>query len=172
MLEALIFVVFPFSMAFAAISDLMSMTIQNRVSIILIASFAVIAPLTGMEWSVFASHWAAGALVLAVTFALFATGTMGGGDAKLMSATALWMGMTPQLVDYFTVSAILGGVLTVAILCVRKSSLSLLVGANRALPHIFDSKTGVPYGLALGAAGLIVCPDAALMHWALQRLIA
>ncbi len=170
MLEALIFVVFPFSMAFAAVSDLLSMTIQNRVSIVLIASFALIAPLTGMEWSVYAMHWAACVAVLLVTFALFAFGGMGGGDAKLMAATALWMGFTPALLQYLVIAAFLGGLLTLAILAFRASSVSVLTGANRILPHISDSKTGVPYGIALGAAGLIVCPDSALMGWALSQL--
>ena len=56
MLQALIFVVFPFAMAFAAVSDLLSMTIQNRVSVALVMAFAVIAPLTGMDWPAYAMH--------------------------------------------------------------------------------------------------------------------
>lgn len=79
MIEAAILIVFPFAMAFAAISDLLSMTIQNRVSFILLISFAVLAPLTGMPWDVYGLHFAGGAAVLAVTFILFATGTMGAG---------------------------------------------------------------------------------------------
>ncbi len=51
MVEAAIFVIFPFCMVFAAVSDLLSMTIANRVSVILIAAFAVLAPLTGMDWT-------------------------------------------------------------------------------------------------------------------------
>ena len=72
MLEAAIFVIFPFCMVFAAISDMLSMTIANRVSLLLAGSFLVIAPLTGMDWSVYGMHIAAGALVLTVTFGLFA----------------------------------------------------------------------------------------------------
>lgn len=44
MLEALIFVVFPFCMLFAAISDMLSMTIANRVSVLLVVVFALVAP--------------------------------------------------------------------------------------------------------------------------------
>ena len=51
MLEALIFVVFPFCMAFAAVSDMLSMTIAKRVSVLLVAVFAIVAPLTGMDWA-------------------------------------------------------------------------------------------------------------------------
>ena len=60
MLEALIFVVFPFCMVFAAVSDMLSMTIANRVSVLLVATFAVVAPLTGMDWAVYGWHFAAG----------------------------------------------------------------------------------------------------------------
>ncbi|TIX80929.1 MAG: peptidase, partial [Mesorhizobium sp.] len=77
MLEALIFVVFPFCMLFAAISDMLSMTIANRVPVLLVAVFALVAPLTGMDWATYGWHFAAGGLVLAVTFGLFALGGMG-----------------------------------------------------------------------------------------------
>ena len=62
MIEALIFVVFPFCMVFAAVSDMLSMTIANRVSLVLIATFTVVAPLTGMEWTTYGWHFAAAGL--------------------------------------------------------------------------------------------------------------
>src|SRR5262245_60400744 len=103
-LEALIFVVFPFCMVFAAVSDMLSMTIANRVSVVLVATFAVVAPLTGMDWVSYGWHFVAAFVVLAVTFLMFAIGGMGGGDAKLMSATALWMGFTLNLLGYLVTS--------------------------------------------------------------------
>ena len=125
MLEALIFVVFPFCMLFAAISDMLSMTIANRVSVLLVVVFALVAPLTGMDWAAYGWHFAAGALVLAVTFGLFAMGGMGGGDAKLLAATAVWMGFNIHLVEYLVVSTFIGGLLTLAILLYRKSPLAV-----------------------------------------------
>ena len=59
MLVAAIVVIFPLCLAYAAFSDMFTMTIPNRVSIILIVSFALIAPLTGMAWRVYAQHFAA-----------------------------------------------------------------------------------------------------------------
>src|SRR5690606_40457516 len=99
MLEAAILVVFPFCMLFAAISDMVSMTIANRVSILLVAAFVVLAPLTGMQWQAIGLHLAAGAAVLAVTFSMFALGGMGGGDAKLLAATSVWMGFGILLIE-------------------------------------------------------------------------
>ncbi|WP_095198355.1 A24 family peptidase [Mesorhizobium carmichaelinearum] len=170
MLEALIFVVFPFCMLFAAISDMLSMTIANRVSVLLVVVFALVAPLTGMEWAAYGWHFAAGALVLAVTFGLFAMGGMGGGDAKLLAATAVWMGLNIHLVEYLVVSTMIGGLLTLAILLYRKSPLAVFTGRNPFLRHFADDTTGVPYGIALGLGGLLTYPDSPLMVWALARL--
>lgn len=170
MLEAVILVVFPFCMLFAAISDTLSMTIANRVSALLLATFAVVAPLTGMDWATYGWHFAAGALVLAVTFGLFALGGMGGGDAKLLAATAVWMGLNINLVSYMVTSAFIGGLLTIAILVYRKSPLAAYTGHNRFLRHFADESVGVPYGIALGLGGLITFPDSPLMVWALARL--
>ncbi len=170
MLEALIFVVFPFCMAYAAVSDTLSMTIANRVSLILIATFVFVAPLTGMGWVDLGWHFAAFAIVLGVTICLFALGGMGGGDAKLMSATALFIGLNMQLLEYLVVSAFLGGVLTVALLSYRKSGISVITGQNMFLRHFADSEAGIPYGIALGAGGLLVYPQTPLMLWAIERL--
>lgn len=170
MLEAAIFVIFPFCMAFAAVSDALSMTIANRVSLLLVAAFAVVAPLSGMDWNVYAMHWAAFALVLVSTFALFALGGMGGGDAKLMAATALWMGLGVPLAEYLLTASIIGGALTLSIMSLRGSFAAPLVGTNPVLSHFADPKVGIPYGLALGAAGLVVGPESDLMMWALGRL--
>ncbi len=170
MLEALIFVVFPFCMLFAAISDTLSMTIANRVPLLLAGVFLVVAPLTGMDWAAFAWHLAAGSLVLCVTFGLFAMGGMGGGDAKLLAATALWLGFGFCLVQYLVASAILGGFLTLGILAYRKSTLAVFTSHSIFLRHFADEKTGVPYGIALGIGGLLTYPDSPLMLWALERL--
>lgn len=172
MLEALIFVVFPFCMVFAAISDALSMTIANRVSIVLVATFAIVAPLTGMPWQDYSWHFAAAGFVLAVTFTLFAIGGMGGGDAKLLAATALWMGFSPNLLSYLVASAFIGGLLTMLILYYRKSPFADLTGSNMFLRHFADKTAGVPYGIALGIGGLIVYPETPLMIWAIERISA
>jgi len=171
MLHAIIFVVFPFCMAFAAVSDLLSMTIANRVSLLLVATFAAVAPLTGMEWAAYAWHWAAGLGMLGVTFTLFAVGGMGGGDAKLMSATALWMGAGIELMQYLVTGAVIGGLLTLLLMSFRASPVAVLAGTNPRLVHLADPKAGIPYGAALGLAGLVTYPDSPVMLWARGTLL-
>lgn len=170
MLVALIFVVFPFCMLFAAISDMLSMTIANRVSALLVATFVLVAPLTGMDWTSFGLHLGAGFLVLCVTFTLFAIGGMGGGDAKLLAATSVWMGFSLVLLQYLVLASIIGGMLTVAIVVYRKSPLALITSQNVFLRHFADEKVGVPYGIALGLGGLLTFPETPLAIWALERL--
>lgn len=169
MLAAAIFVIFPFCMAYAAISDMLSMTIANRVSLLLVVAFVALAPLTGMSWSDYGWHIVAGLAVLSVTFTLFAIGGMGGGDAKLLAATAVWMGFGPELMQYLVYSAALGGLLTILILMYRRSPLSVYTGHNIFLRHLADRDVGVPYGIALGLGGLVAYPNTALMQWALAQ---
>lgn len=171
MIEAIILIVFPFAMVFAAISDLLSMTIQNRVSLMLLVAFAVVAPFTGMGWDQYAMHFVAGAAVLAATFGLFATGTMGGGDAKLMSATAIWLGWNLELASYVLTLSLLGGLLTMAILSYRKSQTIVVFTSRFSFMHRLAQKDeGVPYGIALGAAGLLSFPASPLGLWVIQQL--
>src|SRR5689334_20945109 len=118
MTDAIRLFLFPLLMAFSAFSDLFTMTISNRVSLLLIAGFAVMAALIGMNLADVLSHAGAGLVVLAVTFTLFTCGWIGGGDAKLAAATALWLGFDP-LMEYLLIASILGGVLTLLIMRYR-----------------------------------------------------
>jgi prepilin peptidase CpaA len=172
MIQAAIFVIFPFCMVFAAVSDMLSMTIANRVSVLLVAAFAVLAPLTGMDWVTYGWHFLAGALVLSITFGLFAIGAMGGGDAKLLAATSVWMGFGYVLLDYLLTAAFLGGILTLLLLVFRKSPLATMYGQNMFLRQLSNQDTGIPYGIALGAAGLMIFPKSALAVAVLQGLTA
>ena len=87
---------FPALMAFAAASDLFTMTISNRVSLALVAGFLALALLGGMGLHDILLHFGAGATVLVVAFACFAMGWVGGGDAKVAAAAALWFGFEPS----------------------------------------------------------------------------
>lgn len=171
MLIAAILVIFPFAMANAAVSDLFSMTIANRVSVILVAAFLVIAPMTGMPLFQIGMHVAAMLLVLSVCFTLFAVGQMGGGDAKLMSATALWFGLTMNLAVYFVVASFLGGILTLMILRFRASNVTVYTGKVDFLHRMANPKEKIPYGIALGTAGLLLYPETPLMEWAMNQLM-
>ncbi|KMO32135.1 peptidase [Methylobacterium variabile] len=154
-------VVFPFLMAYAAASDLLTMTITNRVSVALVGGFGVLALAAGLGWADLANHGGAFALTLTATFGLFCKGAIGGGDAKLAAATALWLGFGP-LVEYLVVASLFGGALTIGVLHLRCHPLPGFAAAWPFALRLHDRREGVPYGLALSAAALVVCPTAPL----------
>jgi prepilin peptidase CpaA len=154
----LLCILFPFLMAYAAASDLLTMRISNRVTGLVFIGFVLYAVASGMAWADFAWHLAAGALTLVITFILFARGWIGGGDAKLAASTALWIGLA-NLPEYLILASILGGPLTLSIVSARKYPLPTLALKFPFAVHLHDAKTGVPYGIALAAAALMVLPN-------------
>jgi prepilin peptidase CpaA len=157
MLEYSALIIFPALMAYAAVSDLLTMTIPNKVSLALVVSFTAFAVLSGLAWDVVLMHVAAGALVLTICFAMFAFGWIGGGDAKLAAATALWLGFH-TLMEYLLISTIAGGLLTLAILSLRGWPLPSFALRWTWLSRLHDRACGVPYGIALAGAALVVYP--------------
>lgn len=154
--------VFPALMAFAAAYDLTTMTIPNRLTAAVALAFIAVVALCRLPATEIAWHLAAGLLVLAVTFAMFAAGWMGGGDAKLAAGVALWLGFA-DLLDYFMLASILGGVLTVALLAVRRYPLPLMLARIPWALRLHAPETGIPYGIALALAALVVLPHAQIM---------
>ena len=148
---------FPAIMAFVALSDLFTMSITNRVSIILVAGFGLLAALTQMGASDLLSHVGAAAAVLAAVFVFFAFGWIGGGDAKLAAATALWFGFA-HLLDYLLYASLFGGALTLAIIYYRGMPLPPVFGGLAWAERLHRSDAGVPYGIALAAGALVVYP--------------
>jgi prepilin peptidase CpaA len=149
---------FPALMAFAAASDLFTMTISNRISLALVAGFVLLATFGGMGLHDVMFHLAAGAIVLVCAFTMFATGWVGGGDAKLASAIALWFGFT-WLFDYLVYAALVGGALTFLILQFRKWPLPAAISGQLWLQRLHETKGGIPYGIALAIGALMIYPE-------------
>lgn len=170
MIEASIFVIFPLCMAVAALTDMLSMTIPNRVSVILAASFLVIAPLAGFGIAEIGWHLAAGMIVLAVGFALFAANVMGGGDAKVLAASAIWYGYSSELVVYMGTVGVLGGVLAFVVLLLRANQNTLLALPVPIPMHFFKDRVGIPYGMAIGLAAFLTYPETDIFARAIAGL--
>jgi prepilin peptidase CpaA len=162
MVDAIRLMVFPALMAFAASSDFLTMTISNKVSLALVAGFFILALLTGMSTAELGWHLGAGALVLAVAFVFFALGWIGGGDAKLAAATALWLGFD-QLLTYLIYASLLGGALTLLLINVRLMPLPGFLHGRGWAERLHAKDGGIPYGIALAIAALLVYPDSVWM---------
>ena len=163
MIEVIKLLLFPAMMAFAASSDLLTMKIPNRVSLLMIGGFILLAVATGMSLEQLALHAAAGLLVLILAFAFFARGWIGGGDAKLAAATALWFGFE-HLTEYLIYGSIFGGALTLALLQYRAVPMPAMLIGRVWAERLHEPKGGVPYGIALAAAAMVVYPSTPWMQ--------
>ena len=164
--DAVKLLLFPAMMAFAAYSDLFTMTISNRIALILVGGFFALAFVAGMSPHDVLSHVGAAFTVLAVTFVFFARGWIGGGDAKLAAATALWLGFD-HLMPYLLYASLFGGVLTLAMIRFRLMPLPAVLAEQEWAKRLHRLDGGVPYGIALAAAALVIYPDTLWMKLAL-----
>jgi prepilin peptidase CpaA len=103
-------------------------------------------------------HVAAAAAVLVVAFVFFTRGWVGGGDAKLAAAISLWFGFD-HLLQYLLDAALLGGGLTLLLINFRMVALPPSFERWAWVARLHEKKGGVPYGIALAAAALLVYPD-------------
>jgi prepilin peptidase CpaA len=160
--DAIRLTLFPAMMALAASSDLLTMTISNRLSLILLGGFFVLAAITGMSPTDMLLHLSAGCVVLIAAFGLFARGIIGGGDAKLAAAAALWLGFD-HLLPYLILASLLGGALSVGLIWFRMTPMPEWLARHAWVERLHQKGGGVPYGVALAAAALAVYPDTAWM---------
>lgn len=158
MLEYPLVFVFPAAMAFAGAMDLFTMTIPNRISMLLVAVFFALAPVSGLPLATIASHVGAGALVLVVTFAMFTRGWLGGGDAKLLAATSLWLGFE-HLMPYLLLASLIGGLLALVLISYRNLMPPIWAMRQDWAMRLHDRQTGIPYGIALAGAALMIYPS-------------
>jgi prepilin peptidase CpaA len=157
-LDACRLLLFPALMAFAASSDLLTMTIPNRVALVLVGGYFALALMAGTSPADMAAHAGAGLLVLLAGFGCFARGWIGGGDAKLAAATALWLGFD-HLFPYLLYASILGGVLTLLLLQARAVPLPAALVGREWAERLHRANGGIPYGIALAGAALLIYPD-------------
>jgi prepilin peptidase CpaA len=158
------FLVFPVGMAFAAASDLLTMTISNRLMTVLAVAFVLLALAVGMDLHTLGLHAAAGAGVIVIAFFCFAMGWIGGGDAKLAAIIALWFGIERGF-DFLLLASLLGGGLTLLILSFRGVMLPAFALRHEWLQRLHDPKQGIPYGIALAGAALAIYPQTVWMSF-------
>jgi prepilin peptidase CpaA len=150
--------VFPALMAFAASSDILTMTISNRVSLAIAAGFLLLAGFSGMAPTEILIHLAAGAVVLLAAFFCFAMGWVGGADAKVVAAGALWFGFS-HLMDYLLYASLFGGALTLLLLVFREWPLPYPLASQAWLLRLHAKESRVPYGIALAMGALLIYPE-------------
>lgn len=148
---------FPAVLIYAGIMDILTLKIKNYLVLGLVIGYFACAPFAGFTIEQVLFSLLVAAIVFAVTFVMFALGWIGGGDAKMATALALWFGWDHALV-YFLYATLAGGAFTIFILIVRSRFLPATWLSNETIMRIHTGQLAVPYGAAFALAALIVFP--------------
>ncbi len=162
--------VFPVMVVIGALRDLTSYTIPNWISAVLILAFFPAALACGLKLDELGLHLLVGVAALAAGMAMFALRWIGGGDAKLFAAAALWLGW-PAILFYGLQTAVAGGALAVALLSLRSPLLRPYVLSGPAwFSRLADPEEAVPYGVAIAVGALLAFPASPLAQVVLAHL--
>jgi prepilin peptidase CpaA len=162
--QALALLIFPVLVVWAALTDVTSFTIPNRITGAVIAAFFVAAPLAGESLGAIGLNLGVGLAGLAIGMLLFALGWIGGGDAKLLAGASLWLGW-PALTTFLLATTLAGGVLALLLLGLRAQ----LVRAHTPvvggwLDRLTTPGAPAPYGVAIACGALWAYPACTLMQ--------
>lgn len=164
LVQAVLLTVFPILVIIAALTDVTSFTIPNRISALLLAAFVPAALALARPWSEIGLDGAVFAVALLAGMAMFAAGWIGGGDAKLFAAASLWLGL-PAIPMFLIVTALTGGALATLLMNARSDWVQpYLAGAPSWVVRLATPGGDVPYGLAIAIGALAAFPQSGLMH--------
>jgi prepilin peptidase CpaA len=144
----------------AALKDLASFTIPNWISIALALAFAPAAWLAGLSLGAIGVSVAVAFGVLLAAIGMFALGWIGGGDAKLMTAASLWVGLK-GLAAFAVWTGVAGGGLALSLLALRSAWLRPVTIAGPAWTRrLATPGEAAPYGVAIAFGALIAFASA------------
>jgi prepilin peptidase CpaA len=161
-LSTLVLWVFPVMVILAGLKDATSYTIPNWMPLGLLAGFPLAALATGLPLGAAGVHVLVFIAALVAGMAMFAARWIGGGDAKLFAAAALWIGW-PAAMTYVAVTAVAGGALAVLLLGLRSPRLKPVMPSGPAwFVRLAAPGENVPYGVAIAIGALAAWPLSAL----------
>lgn len=140
----------------AAGHDVATMKIPNWISIALVVTFPLAALAGGFAWPQLGAHVAFGVAAFVVVLIMFQLNLMGGGDAKLIAASSVWLGLAaaPAFIVWTTLA---GGVLALVALAARRAFAPSADGPA-FLNRLLSRERGIPYGVAICVGALAALP--------------
>lgn len=154
--------VMPALVIVAGLNDLTSMKIPNWISGLLILAFFPAALVLGQAPLTILTHAGVAALALVVGAGMFALKWIGGGDAKLMAAACLWLGLEGSGM-FLLYTGLMGGLFCVLLMFARTYSRPYLLGAPGWVVQLMEPRGDIPYGVAIAAGALLAYPASPLM---------
>ncbi|WP_427789686.1 A24 family peptidase [Brevundimonas diminuta] len=160
--SSLLISIFPVLVVIAALSDLTTMKIPNWISGFLIigffpAAFAMNVPLEAVGIGA-----GLAALALLIGMGMFAMNWIGGGDAKLLAASMLWMGASASL-PFVLYTAIAGGGFCLMLMTARSHLPFFAQTGPGWVMRLMQPKGDIPYGVAIAIGALLAYPSSPLM---------
>ena len=139
------------------------MTIPNWISGLIVVSFFTFAFVLRLPASEILQCLTVALAVLLLGMTMFNFGWIGGGDAKLMAATALWMGWA-YVPAFLLGVCLVGGVVTLALIGVRTIPLPKKVSSVSWIARLHSAEEGIPYGIAISVTGILLISDTSLFQ--------
>ena len=161
-MELLPLLIFPSLLIIAAIYDLTTMTIPNWISAVLLIAFVGLSLGMGAPLSMIGTGLGIGFGFLLLGMAFFALGWLGGGDAKLIAATAVWFS-GPEAVTFIVYVMLIGGVETLLLVSFRQVLLPAPFQSIPWVSRLHAAGGDLPYGVAIAAGGLVALSQAPLI---------
>ena len=143
------------ALGWAAVSDIREYIIPNSVPVIAVMAYGLAACFFPLSFLTGGLLTALG--VFAVGAFFYARGWMGGGDVKLLAATALWAG--PSLLSQFALATCISGTALAALML---SPLRRFMPSPSADALSLTGRTGgalrqpMPFGVAIAVGGIYV----------------
>lgn len=154
--------VMPALVIVGGLRDLTTMKIPNWISGALVLAFPPAAFAVGLAPMEMAVHLGVAAAALVIGAGMFALRWIGGGDAKLMAAACLWLGLQGSGM-FLLFTGVVGGLFCLILMFARAYSQPYLLGAPGWVVHLMEPKGDIPYGVAIAAGALLAYPASPLM---------
>lgn len=162
LLTILLLILFSLLMGWAVYSDLVSLTLSNRLCLttaLLYPVYLLVIYVDGHGLPVqdIMVSVAISAVIFIICVGFFALNIMGGGDVKLIPAVALWAGAA-HILNYLFITSLVGGLFAAAIIVKNriKASKYYKSSVNINLSVQKESESVVPYGVGIAIGGLYV----------------
>jgi prepilin peptidase CpaA len=151
----------PLGLLWAMATDLHRFEIPNRIPIILAGAFLFASLASGQDLLIILRQCGIAAAFLLLGLLLFSRGIVGGGDVKLLAACVPWLA-PGQLLPFLFWMAVFGGFIGLLAIAIRRLPAPYGLADNAWLSR-FKASDKIPYGLAIGCAGLITLPRIPLL---------
>lgn len=138
----------------AAIRDVADLRIPNSLTAAMAATGPGAVWLLGPGAEAVSAAILTGAITLGVGWTMFELGLLGGGDVKLASAAALWLGPEATLV-FVLVTALCGSLLAATLLVMRRRGAVRALVRERWRGRLQGESIPVPYAAAMAPAGAV-----------------